>query len=316
MVFMNTNPQRVAFLGPRGTFTEQALQEMQDAGYVSADAHRLPADTPREAMDMVRAGRADFACLALESSVDGPVSQTEDALAYGQPLQIYREHIVPIVFSILVRPGTRLEDVRTFTTHPVAEAQTREWRQRFLPNAEFTPASSNGAAAQAVAEGKADAAAAPARAGEIHGLAALARSVADVEGAATRFVLVGRPGLPTPRTGNDRTGVIFRLHNRPSSLVDALAELSVRGVDMSRISSRPIRQEDGAVMGMYMFHVGVVGHIDDAAVGEALAGLRRNTESLRYLGSWPSATDRFPGEGPADYTDSWQWVENLRRGEG
>lgn len=325
---------RVAYLGPEGTFTEQALRDMQEEGFVPEDAEAVPVTSPRAALDMVRAGDADYACVALESSVDGPVSQTEDALAYGEPLQIFHEVLVPVVFSILVRPGegdaaADLSSISTFTTHPVAEAQVRNWIAENIPNARFIPASSNGAAAQAVAEGKADAAAAPARAGDIHHLRAVAGGVADIQGAYTRFVLIGRPSKPTGRTGHDRTGVILTLQNRPASLLDALAELSTRGVDMSRISSRPLRREDGTRMGMYMFHVAIVGHIDDAAVAEALAGLYRSTESVRYLGSWPAADEvmrpgahdgsrdrvnRHAGSAPPSYTASHQWIANLQEG--
>lgn len=344
---------RVAYLGPEGTFTEQALRDMQEEGFVPTDAEAVPVTSPRAALDMVRAGDADYACVALESSVDGPVSQTEDALAYGEPLQIFHEVLVPVVFSILVRPGegstgeggaaagadvgtaagadatAYLSRISTFTTHPVAEAQVRNWIVENIPNARFIPASSNGAAAQAVAEGKADAAAAPARAGDIHHLRAVADGVADIQGAYTRFVLIGRPAKPTGRSGHDRTGVVLTLQNRPASLLDALAELSTRGVDMSRISSRPLRREDGTRMGMYLFHVDIVGHIADAAVAEALAGLYRSADSVRYLGSWPAADEvmqpgahdgsrarvnRHAGSAPPSYTASHQWIANLQEG--
>lgn len=345
----------MAYLGPEGTFTEQALRDMEQAGYFAglgdaATVHPIAVNSPRVALDLVRAGEADYACVAIESSVDGPVSHTEDALANGEPLQIYHEVLVPVEFSILVRPGMELDAVRTFTTHPVAEAQVRGWVEKNLPEVRFIPASSNAAAAAAVADGEADAAASPARAGVIHGLDALATGVADVAGAYTRFVLVGRPGKPTAWTGRDRTGVTLTLQNRPASLLDALAELSTRGVDMSRISSRPLRAEDGTRMGMYIFHVDIVGHIDDAAVAEALAGLHRSTESVRYLGSWPAAdevvagsgaglagatgtgndrggsdadgaggaggagTRRHSGSAPPSYAASHQWIADLKEG--
>lgn len=315
---------RVTFLGPRGTFTEQALHDMIRAGHLNApDTHitTIPVDSPKAALDAIRTGDADYACVAMESSVDGPIAQTEDALAHGDDLLITQEVLVPVEFSILHRPDTAPEEARTFTTHPAAEAQVRQWVAENLPHVEFVPASSNGAAAQAVAEGRADIAAAPARAGEIHGLHALATGVADVPGAYTRFVLVTTPGRITPRTGRDRTGVAFTLVNKPSSLLDALAELSIRGVDMSRISSRPTRTS----MGTYVFHVGIVGHIEDDAVAEALAGLHRSTESLRFLGSWPRAAadvadpHNTAGTAPPDYAESRNWVESLKtqtRGEG
>ena len=318
---------RVAFLGPRGTFTEQALREFVSAGHVPAQAETVEAAAPGVALKMVRDNHAEFACVALESSVDGPVAQTEDALVTGDRLQIYHEVIVPVAFTIMVRPGTKPEDVRTITTHPVAEAQVRQWIAKHLPNAQFVPASSNGAAAQMVAEGGADAAAAPERAREIHGLEALAQNVADVPGAHTRFVLVGKPAAPTPRTGNDRTGVAFILENQPSSLLDALTQLSARGVDMSRISSRPLRgvwnapgtsEGDLPMSGHYVFHVGLVGHIEDAAVAEALAGLRRVARHVRYLGSWPASEDvknRHQGSAPPDFAESAAWVVRLKNGK-
>lgn len=336
VITMTTHPSasdshcRVAFLGPRGTFTEQALQELITAGHVPAHTETVEAAAPGVALKMVREGQAEFACVALESSVDGPVAQTEDALVAGERLQIYHEVIVPVAFTIMVRPGIAREDVQTITTHPVAEAQVRQWIAENLPKAKFVPASSNGAAAQMVAEGKADAAAAPERACEIHNLDALANNVADVRGAHTRFVLVGKPGKPTARTGNDRTGVAFVLENQPSSLLDALTQLSARGVDMSRISSRPLRGDwceglegsaahsDLPMAGHYVFHVGIVGHIDDAAVAEALAGLHRVARHVRYLGSWAASEDvknRHRGSAPPEITESVAWVDRLKTGE-
>lgn len=327
---MSDSSVRVAFLGPEGTFTEQALKRFKQLGALPEEAAEIPVASPRVALDMVRDGEADFACVALESSVDGPVSQTEDALTYGKPLQIFQEVLVPVVFSILVRPGTQLKDIKTLTTHPVAEAQVRNWVAENLPEVSFVPASSNGAAAAAVKAGQADAAAAPARAGEIHELDAVAEGVADVAGAQTRFILVGNPGKPTDRTGHDRSGMILWLPNVPSSLLDAIAELSTRQVDMARIGSRPRRTGDkgeGAANGNYVFHIGIVGHIEDAAVAEALAGLYRRAESVRFLGSWPSAEPlqateapavhqlhRHAGSAPPNYAESSRWIEELKRG--
>lgn len=305
--------ETVAYLGPRGTFTEQAVLNLTAAGHLPEDvAHRTVA-SPAEALDLVRQGAADRAVVALESSVDGPVTQTFDSLADGAPVQILREHDVPVVFSILVRPGTLLEDVRTFTTHPVAQAQVRRWAAEHLPHAEFIPASSNGAAAAAVAAGEADAAAAPARAGVLHELETVAEGIADVAGAHTRFVLVGLPQEPTARTGHDRTAIVLQVPNVPASLVMALMELATRRVDMSRIESRPTREKAGT----YNFHVELVGHLQDDAVAEALAGLHRYSDRIRFLGSWPQegwvgGVDGPDGSVPPDYAASWDWIQGLR----
>lgn len=306
----------VAFLGPRGTFTEQAVLDFTAAGFLPTDAETVTVGSPQAALDLVRSGEADIACVALESSVDGPINHTFDALASGEPLQILREHDVPVAFSILVRPGTRLEDVRTIGCHPVAEAQIRGWLTTHLPTVTFVPAASNAVAAGLVAAGELDAAAAPARAGQLHGLEPLAEQVADIADARTRFVLVARPQTPPKRTGHDRTGLVLHVPNEPASLVMALMELATRRVDMSRIESRPTKERAGT----YDFHVEIVGHIDDDAVAEALAGLYRYCESVRYLGSWPQegwvgGRGGIEGSVPPDSVDSLAWIRSLRLGE-
>ncbi len=306
----------VAFLGPRGTFTEQAVLDFTTAGHLPADADHVTVTSPAIALDMVRSGEADVACVALESSVDGPVTQTFDAFTVGSELQIVREHDVPVAFELLVRPGSTLADVRTLTCHPVAYNQTANWRGVTLPDVTFVAASSNGAGATAVAAGEVDAALAPARAGELNGLESLAGGINDLPDARTRFVLVTRPQTPPARTGNDRTAIVLRVPNEPASLVMALMELATRRVDMSRIESRPTREKAGT----YNFHVEVAGHIEDPAVAEALAGVYRYAEKFRYLGSWPQegwvgGVNGPAGSMPPDYTESRAWIEARAKGE-
>lgn len=303
----------VAYLGPPGTFTDAALHRLcADARTASllADVRPLAAATPDEALSRVRSGEADYACVPFENSVDGTVNPTSDGLAVGDRLQIFAETELDVVFSILVRPGTTAEQVSVLRTHPVAAAQVRRWVAENLPDARIETTSSTAAGAEEVAAGTADATAAPARAGEINGLVPLAENVADVGGARTRFVLVGRPAPPTPRTGSDRTCVIFGLPHEPNSLVQALTELSIRDIDLTRIGSRPTRVERFT----YLFHVDLVGHIEDPVVAEALIALRHRTENLRYLGSWPVADGGEAGAPPPDRTDEAAWLEDLRRG--
>ena len=294
----------IAFLGPAGTFTEAAVHKF--AAHLP-EVETLPVGSPSEAVAAVRAGQADYACVAIENSVDGAVTTTFDAIVEAEPVQIYREVDIPVAFSIMTRPGKG--DIRRLSTHPVAFQQIRGWVKHNLPEVEFVPASSNAAAAEAVARGDADAAAAPARAAEIFGLEIIAQGVADVEGAATRFVLVGRPARPTARTGQDRTSVIFTLPNEPGSLVGALQDLAHRGVDLSRIESRPTRE----TFGTYRFYVDLIGHIEDQPVAEALRALWLRTEVLLFLGSWPAATPA--GKPPRDLTAADDWVARARRGQ-
>lgn len=306
----------VTYLGPAGTFTEAALLAMARRGEIDpagAEAvETVPVDSPGAALAAVRKGEADFACVAIENSVDGPVTPTFDALTMGPELQIYREAEIGVEFSILVRPGTDPASVRSFTTHPVAYPQVKQWVDANLPGVDFHSATSNAAAAHLVADGVHDACAAPARAGELLGLEANAEGVADVRGARTRFVLVGRPGTPTPRTGVDRTSVSFTLRNEPGTLMRSMNEFAVRDINLTRIESRPTRES----MGAYRFHIDVAGHIDDPAVSSALAALHLRAADLRFLGSWPAT----PGSatidaGPPDVTDALNWVAELKEGK-
>lgn len=309
----------VAYLGPQGTFTEAAVWAFARRGCFGApesDIELLGCSSPKEAIDAVRQGNARFACVAIENSVDGSVTPTFDALAGGDAVQIYHEHDLSIAFAMMRRAETDLTNARTFATHPVAFQQVKGWLSRNIPDHEFIAASSNAAAAQMVAEGKADIAAAPARAAELFNLTVIEDGVADVAGARTRFVVVGKPGVPTPPTGTDRTAIMFTLHNEPGALVRALNEFALRGVDLSRIESRPI--EDG--LGTYRFYVHFNGHIADDAVAEALRALHQRSEVISFLGSWPvaSASEReqllAESRDEQRFAQASEWVESIRTG--
>ncbi|WP_080791890.1 prephenate dehydratase [Corynebacterium pacaense] len=279
-------PITVSYLGPAGTFTEAALLKLAARGvFGSGEVIQLPVSTPQQAVDAVRAGDAEAAVVAIENFVDGPVTPTFDALDQGSAVNIFAEEELEVVFTIMASDGVALDQVRTLATHPVAHQQIKHWMAQHAPQARFVAASSNAAAAQMVAEGKVDAAAAPGRAAVLFGLTPLADDVADVRGARTRFVAVRRPQAVPPRTGTDRTSVVFALPNEPGSLMRALNEFAIRGVDMARIESRPTRK----TFGTYRFHVDVVGHITDIPVAEALRALYLQAHDLVFLGSWPAA---------------------------
>ncbi len=141
----------IAYLGPAGTFTEQAVWNFD-----LPDPQLVPVDSPAEALNEVRAGRADYAVVAVENSVDGAVTATTDALTEAPGVQIYGETELEIAFAIMTRPGASLVDATRFATHPVAYQQVKRWMAEHAPNVTFHPATSNGAAAQLVAEGEAD----------------------------------------------------------------------------------------------------------------------------------------------------------------
>lgn len=267
---------RIAYLGPAGTFTEEAARR-----FALPAPEYLPVDSPAAALDAVRAGEADYAVVAIENTVDGAVTPTSDALV--EPgVQIVGETELSIAFAIMSK-GMSLDDATVLTTHPIAYQQVKQWVAANLPDVRFVPATSNAAAARMVAEGEADVAAAPERAAELFGLEVHARGVADMDTARTRFVLVAPEGEPPKRTGSDRTSLVFTTPNEPGTLVAILQEFANRDVDMSRIESRPTRKEPNT----YNFFVDLVGHVADPDVAEALDAVERRASWVRFLGSWP-----------------------------
>jgi prephenate dehydratase len=302
---------RISYLGPEGTFTEAALIQLTAAGMVPRSGPVQPVATEgtSAALQAVRDGDADFACVPIENSIDGSILPTLDGLATGSPLQVFAELTLDVAFSIVVRPGHLGPDVRTVAAFPVAAAQVRRWLATQLPGAGIVPANSNAAAAIDVAAGRADAGVTTALAAERYGLTQLAAGVVDEPNARTRFVLAGRPGPPPARTGADRTSVVLRIDNVPGALVAALTEFGIRDIDLTRIESRPTRTE----LGTYVFFLDCVGHIDDGAVAEALKAVHRRCADVRYLGSWP--TGSATGAVPPQLDEASRWLARLRDGE-
>lgn len=305
---------RIAYLGPEGTFTEAALIRMTDGGLIPGGGRSdgftpLPADSTTAALAAVRSGDADHACVPIENSIEGSVLPTLDALASGAELQIFAELTLDVAFTIVVRSGATAADVETVAAFPVAGAQVRNWLAANLPDARLVPANSNAAAANDVAEGRADAGVSTALAARRYGLAALASDVVDEPNARTRFVLAGPPGPPPPSTGADRTSVVLKLDNEPGALVSAMTEFAIRDIDLIRIESRPTRKE----LGTYIFFLDCVGHIEDDAVAEALKALHRRCAGVRYLGSWP--TGSAAGALPPQCNDATSWLSRLRDGK-
>ncbi|MEV6650057.1 prephenate dehydratase [Streptomyces sp. NPDC051219] len=273
---------RYTYLGPEGTFTEAALRTLPEA----ATRELVPMVSVPAALDAVRNGEAAAALVPIENSVEGGVTATLDELASGEPLMIYREVLLPIAFALLVRPGTKLSEVKTVTGHPVAQPQVRNWLAANLPHALWESAASNADGARLVQEGRFDAAFAGEFAAATYALVPLVTEIHDAENAETRFVLVGRPARPSAPTGADKTSVVIWLgDDHPGALLELLQEFAVRGVNLMLIQSRPT----GAGIGNYCFAVDAEGHISDRRVGEALMGLKRICPQVRFLGSYPRA---------------------------
>jgi prephenate dehydratase len=302
-----------AFLGPVGTFTELALAQVKDA----KSANHLPVSTVIEALDAVISGTAFRAIVPVENSIEGGVTATLDALANSTDIRIYGEYLVPVTFNLVVRPGTKLADVKVISTHPTAYAQCRGWLQENLTNHSHLPATSTAAAALDLLneDPLADAAIAAKSITDHYKLTVLARNIGDNKNAQTRFIEVGLSSKPTKASGKDKTSVIVELpEDRPGALLEMLEQFAARGVNLSRIESRPI----GDQLGRYRFNIDVQGHIDDEAVAEALMGLHRFSPKVTFLGSYPRAdkkkSEHEGNNSNKEFSSAESWLNKLRSG--
>jgi prephenate dehydratase len=310
-----TPTTRFVYLGPEGTFTEAALRTIPAAEH----GVRIPARSVPEALEAVRAGDADAALVPLENSVGGAVPVTLDELATGTTLQITREVLLPVEFVLAARSRTPLAGIRSVAAHPQASAQCRNWLLANLPDAIVVDMLSNATAAISAASGEHDAALCAPIGVPRNGLTVLADKVADHADAVTRFALLTRPGPPAPPTGDDVTSLAVSIqHDQAGTLVAMLTELAVRGINLSRIESRPT----GEQLGTYVFFLDCSGHVAEPRLGEALQGLRRICADVRFLGSYPRhrLTREAPVPSPkglsdADFTDSAAWLARIRAGE-
>ncbi|MFI8301673.1 prephenate dehydratase [Streptomyces nigra] len=294
---------KYGYLGPEGTFTERALRTLPEA----AKRDLVPWPSIPAALDAVRRGDIHAAMVPLENSVEGAVPATVDGLADGDPLVIVREVCLPITFALLVRPGTKLHEIKTVTGHSHAQSQVRRWLAAHLPDAEWHYASSNAEGARLVQDGRFDAAVAGEFAGVKYGLQALVTDIHDVAGATTRFVLVSNPDRAAPPTGSDKTTLFVHLvDDRPDALLELMLQLSAFGVDLMRIETRPT----GEGLGRYYFSIDCEGHIADARVGEAVKNLRQICSNVQFLGSYPRAHEGANCTPTVDeqFTEADEWL--------
>ena len=302
-----------SYLGPIGTFTWEALRQVPEA----AGATWRSVSNVGEALDDVTTGRSIGAMIAIENSVEGGVSATQDALATVPGLRIIGEYLVPVNFVLVARPGVRLEDVRVVSAHPVAYAQCRHYLETALPDHGHIPAPSNVAAAAGLLENElAQAAVAPPGITDHHALEVLAEQIGDNPNAVTRFALVSRSLAIPERTGADKTSIIAELpDDAPGRLLEMLEQFATRGVNMSLLESRPI----GDALGRYRFVIDLDGHIHDERVADALLGLRRFSPKVIFLGSYPRADKRqveFVQEyGDEVFADARDWLRGILSGE-
>ena len=301
---------QVAYFGPAGTFTEEALLSQPDL----AASGRTPFPAVPEVIAAVERGDADSGVVPIENMIEGSVSVTLDTLAFDSELLIQREIDLPVSLNLCVRPGVELADVRTVVSFPHALAQCRAWMAKKVPKAEARASHSTSDAAREVSKSKRTdmAAICNALAAEIYGLKVLAREIEDHPENETRFVLVGR-GVPAP-TGHDKTSIVcFQREDQPGSLLQILQEFAARAINLTKLESRPTKRG----LGDYCFFIDCEGHISDEVLADALRNLVAKQAEVKFLGSYPVAgpveagVARRTAAGKA-WKSAAAWVETLR----
>jgi prephenate dehydratase len=271
---------RVAYLGPPGTFSEEAVSRCD-----LARGEPVPAASFADAYGLLRRGEVDGALLPIENSIEGSIGATLDLLVHEPGPLIRRELLLPVRQHLLARPGTRLDEIARVLSHPQPLGQCRRFLSERLPRASLEPALSTADAARKVAAGEAGAAAVGSRtAAARYGLEVLAESIQDVDENVTRFVLLA--AADEAPTGSDRTSIAFTLdRDRPGGLYEVLGEFARRGLNLSKVESRPMK----AALGHYVFFLDLEAHRLDARAAEALEGARGRVHRLHLLGSYPRA---------------------------
>lgn len=300
---------RVAYLGPAGTFTEQALVEVPWL----ADHERVPLASMSDVLFAVHDGDVEMGIVAIENAIEGTVNVTIDSLAFDVDVQIVDEVVLSVRMDLLARPGARLEEIKKVLSIPVASAQCRTWMRANLPHATAGVTSSTAEAAELVAalDDPSVAAIANPRAGEVYGLEPVATDIEDHSANKTRFVVIARRGVPAP-TGHDKTSlVVFQRADVPGSLLAILQEFAARRINLTLLLSRPTK----SALGDYCFVIDLEGHVADEVVADCLKRLKATQADVKFLGSYPAAGhhgEAVRREADAAAESAEAWLAGLR----
>jgi prephenate dehydratase len=269
--------KRLAYLGPPGTFSEEA------ALLYDEEAQLLPLPSIPAVAAAVETGMAEEGIVAIENSLEGSVTDTLDLLIHESRLLIRHELVLPIEHCLLVKPGTQAREVKVIFSHPQALAQCRRFLERCFPQAQAIAALSTAAAVeQMMAYETVAAAIGPQRAAAVYGATVLAKGIQDRSPNLTRFVVLA----PTdhPPTGWDKTSLCFSFaEDRPGLLYEVLKEFAVRNINLTKVESRPTKEG----LGEYIFLVDLEGHREDAVIATVLERVREKTALFKIMGSYP-----------------------------
>lgn len=269
-------PLKVGFLGPEGTFSQQAVHK-----HFGHSAHGLPLSSIEEVFQEVEAGNADFGVVPVENSTQGTIQSTLDMFLTSK-LKICGEVELRVHQHLLNRSG-RIEDIERIYSHPQSFAQTKAWLREHLPKIEKIAVSSNAEAARRARNADDAAAIAGAAAANVYGLKIVAGPIEDRPDNTTRFLVIGRELFPT--SGHDRTSLLIFIKDQPGALYNVLSPFAKHGLSMNRIESRPGHTGKW----QYAFFVDIGGHVHDAAMKAAIDEASELAQDVKVLGSYPVA---------------------------
>jgi prephenate dehydratase len=307
----DTTRPRLAYLGPPGTFGEEALLTQED--YAAGEL--LPFPSHAEIINATERGEIDLGFLGFENSIEGSVRSVLDHLIFETDLLIQREVVLPIRQNLLAPPGLSLDGVRRIVSFPDAMEQCREYFASSLPGVELVAANSTAEAVQLVATERTPGTAAlgTALAASLYGLDVLAAGVEDHPDNSTRFVSVAAraSGIPAP-TGHDKTSIVlFQGSDRPGNLHLISAQFAAREINLTKFESRPTKKS----LGDYCFIIDFTGHVDDEIVADCLRNLRADIGNVKFLGSYPAAGEQSEAirrDAEANWRAADAWVTGLR----
>lgn len=269
-------PLEVAFLGPEGTFTQEAAYK-----HFGHAIHACSLPAIDEVFRAVESGNAEYGVVPVENSTEGVITHTLDSFLVSS-LKIAGEVVLRIHHNLLSR-ATRLGDVQRIYSHQQSLAQCRRWLDRYLPNLPRIAVSSNAEAARMASEDPGSAAIAGVAAAGLYGLDLLQRNIEDEPDNTTRFLVISRERVPP--TGNDKTSLFFATGNFPGALYRALEPFARTRISMTKIESRPSRRSPWD----YVFFLDIEGHESEERVAQALAEMQDRVKTMTLLGSYPKA---------------------------
>ena len=278
------SPKRLAFLGPVGTFTEEAALLYSQEHSSSGSGYSLESFPSIPAVALaVASGAAEEGVVPIENSLEGSVTYTLDILIQEERLFIRRELVLPIEHCLLVKPGTQAAEVQAVYSHPQALGQCRDFLEQRFPEAQLLAALSTVAAVEDMKESSTPAATiSPRRVAELHGMEILAEGIADNSSNATRFVILARTDHPP--TGHDKTSLCFSFQeDKPGLLYNIMGEFARRNINLAKVESRPAKRS----LGQYIFLIDCEGHREDPTIKEAIEAVRSQSDSLKIFGSYP-----------------------------